>query len=264
MTTLWFKRWVARPNAAVRVLCFPLAGGSALHYRKWATTASSSLEVLAVELPGRGSRADEPLAGSMEEMTAGLVESIRPEMDKPLAVVGHCMGALVALEFAYAFRAAFGHDPLLFVAAGCPAPQLVYTEVRRSESDEELAVALREHGGVAPALLEDERYRERILAPMRADIAIINGYLPPTRDALDAKIRAYWGADDPAAKGDDVTGWSAMTAIDFMSRKFPGGHLFIEEMAVEVLGALVADIDDARVGRRSAASATPRASAGDG
>jgi medium-chain acyl-[acyl-carrier-protein] hydrolase len=44
-----------RPAARLRLFCFPYAGSGAAIYRDWPAGFPPSIEVCAVELPGRGS-----------------------------------------------------------------------------------------------------------------------------------------------------------------------------------------------------------------
>ena len=57
-------RWLVspRPNptAKVRLFCFPYAGGGLASFRALAQLFDSTVEVVAVEPPGRGSRINEP------------------------------------------------------------------------------------------------------------------------------------------------------------------------------------------------------------
>src|SRR6202012_6180365 len=56
----WLQWPFARDGAALRLLCFHHAGGGAAVYRRWGHDLSSSMEVAAVQLPGRANRLTEP------------------------------------------------------------------------------------------------------------------------------------------------------------------------------------------------------------
>ncbi|MGV7927253.1 thioesterase II family protein, partial [Mycobacterium kansasii] len=45
---------------AMRLFCLPYSGASAMIYARWRRLVPSWLEVVPVELPGRGRRMDEP------------------------------------------------------------------------------------------------------------------------------------------------------------------------------------------------------------
>src|SRR5262249_33488646 len=57
------RKWLIapRPNprAKVRLFCFPFAGGGVVSFRSWPQLLGDSVEVVAVEAPGRGTRMNE-------------------------------------------------------------------------------------------------------------------------------------------------------------------------------------------------------------
>lgn len=54
-------RFVDKPDAHTKLYCFPYAGGSSEAFRSWAHAAARWLDIVAVELPGRGGRSAEAL-----------------------------------------------------------------------------------------------------------------------------------------------------------------------------------------------------------
>ncbi|HEX4591042.1 MAG TPA: thioesterase domain-containing protein, partial [Gemmataceae bacterium] len=59
-----FQKWLpyrrANPAARVRLACLPFAGGGAGAYRTWADDLPLTVEVCAVQPPGRETRFREP------------------------------------------------------------------------------------------------------------------------------------------------------------------------------------------------------------
>ncbi|MEB9902773.1 thioesterase domain-containing protein, partial [Bacillus cereus] len=49
-----------------KLFCFPHAGGSAFSYAKWKNYFNPYIEIVPIELAGRGYRIEENLYGSME------------------------------------------------------------------------------------------------------------------------------------------------------------------------------------------------------
>ncbi|HZH03347.1 MAG TPA: thioesterase domain-containing protein, partial [Myxococcaceae bacterium] len=71
---LWFPFRRPRPNARVRLFCFPHAGGGASAYRQWADLVPEWVEICAVQLPGRETRFGErPF-----EALAPLLDAVMP------------------------------------------------------------------------------------------------------------------------------------------------------------------------------------------
>ena len=118
----------------LRIFCFPFAGGSARAFASssaWATgrTLTRDVETFAVELPGRGARAEDPMMRDNETETAE-VEAIAAEIvatkgESGLVLCGLSMGANFAVAVAHALIAA-GHKECLegvcVVGRAPPAP----------------------------------------------------------------------------------------------------------------------------------------------
>ena len=77
----WIVR-KARPGTRLRLFCFPYSGAGASAFRGWGD-AMPSLDVCAVQAPGRESRLREPPFVAMEPMVTEIVKAIRPMLDQP-------------------------------------------------------------------------------------------------------------------------------------------------------------------------------------
>src|SRR4029077_2125862 len=71
---------VTRPNPAanVRLFCFPFAGGGSAVYRLWNERIGPSIEVIAVEPPGRLARVDEAPVSDVHDFAAQAAEAMSP------------------------------------------------------------------------------------------------------------------------------------------------------------------------------------------
>src|SRR5258708_37566639 len=92
----WFEISRRVDNPAIRLFCFPYAGGSASIYRDWHEQMPPAVEVIALLYPGRGKRLSETPIASCDEMVAVLVREMRHLSDKPFIFFGHSNGSLVS------------------------------------------------------------------------------------------------------------------------------------------------------------------------
>jgi surfactin synthase thioesterase subunit len=110
-------KWLLRPpspDATTRLLCFPFAGVGASALRRWPERIGP-LEVCRVQLPGRENRLAEPPYHDFSTFAADAARALEPALDRPYALFGHCMGALLA------------HALLVrLVEIGAPLPQRVF------------------------------------------------------------------------------------------------------------------------------------------
>src|SRR5262249_49686975 len=111
-------RFEPRPAASLRLFCFPWSGASASSYGALAASLPDWIEAIAVQLPGRGSRKDEPAQARLAPLAGQIVRAFDAELaDRPgpFALFGHSFGALLAYEVA---RRLGDRHPELVVLSG--------------------------------------------------------------------------------------------------------------------------------------------------
>ena len=107
----------AHRRGALRLFCFPHAGGGAAAFKDWAERLPPSVVVVPMRPPRRRSRLN------MADLVAALGDAIEPYLDEPFAFFGHSMGAIVAFELARLLRRRNRPLPRMLVASGARAPQ---------------------------------------------------------------------------------------------------------------------------------------------
>jgi len=250
----WIRDWAGTADVEVRLLCLPPAGGSAHLYRRWARLLPSSIGVLAVELPGRGSRLAEPPATSLDEIVEPLHRELLPLLDRPMVVFGHSMGATLGVELCRAVRRTDPHwRPALFVTAAAEPPESVLTkDFSFRHDDAGLVGYLQTMGGTPPELLGNPEYLKMLLPPLRADLSVLAGRRPDEHPPLECPVRVYLGDADPSVRRDRIPGWERESGGRAPVTAFEGGHFFVLDAVEPVLAALRRDIAVAlRAGTRS-------------
>ena len=94
--------WVSPAPVAIkmRIFCLPYAGGVSENvFARWAQLLPASVQVCPVEIPGRGRREGEPAINDVKELARLLARSL-PLSDKPYAIFGTCLGAIIGYEIA--------------------------------------------------------------------------------------------------------------------------------------------------------------------
>ena len=72
----WIRNFRPAPEAGMRLVCFPHAGGSASYYFPMATALSPEIDVYAVQYPGRQDRHSEPFVESIAELADEVVRMV--------------------------------------------------------------------------------------------------------------------------------------------------------------------------------------------
>src|SRR5438874_5336119 len=117
-----FRRPLVQPR--LRLFALPFAGGGASIYRLWPDQLPADVELCAVQLPGRETRYKEPAFVRMADAVSTLVSELEPAFDRPFALFGYSMGALMSFELARALRRGGKRQPENLIVAGLAAPQL--------------------------------------------------------------------------------------------------------------------------------------------
>jgi pyochelin biosynthetic protein PchC len=224
----WLVRFTSRPEAALRLICFSHAGGSASAYRDWATDLPDRIEVVAVEYPGRGSQIAEPACTAMADLAEAATEALSPLTERPYALFGHSMGAAAAYETALRLREQEKPEPVRLVVSGREPPQHSHGCTVHLGRPEALLGELLRFGGTPPELLGDAEIRALLLDRMAADCRLIETYRPAgTIEALRCPVSAVVGDQDPDVTVAEMADWAVVTSGSFDITMFPGDHFYL-------------------------------------
>ncbi|WP_256106166.1 thioesterase II family protein [Streptomyces sp. ODS05-4] len=232
----WFRTFQPAPEAPVRLVCLPHAGGSASFYLPVARALAPRVEALAVQYPGRQDRRDEPPVADLERLAERIADELRPltDDDRPYALFGHSMGAILGYEVARRLQSE-GRGPLRLFVSGRRAPLLDRGDEWQPGTDEEVVNEIRALDGTHGDLLDDPEMREMILPALRADYAAVRRYRHRPGPPLDCPVTAFTGDADPKARVTEVAAWSRLTAGGFELSVLPGGHFFLVDRQEQVL-----------------------------
>ncbi|MFJ9041526.1 thioesterase II family protein [Streptomyces sp. NPDC102406] len=244
MDSTWFRRFTTSDGHGPRLVCFPHAGGSATAYLPLAKALPAPLDVVAVQYPGRQDRySEEPftsLAGLVDAVAGRLAPELAAEPERPYALFGHSMGALVAFETAR-----------LLVERGLPEPRRLFLSGRRAPGpgpepygrgydDAAVLADVRRLGGMDPSMLDDPEVLEMVLPALRADYQALATYRWRKSAPLDIPITALIGDRDPMVTAVEACAWRERSRGDFALEVFGGGHFYLTEH-VERIAATVAE-----------------------
>lgn len=243
MAKSWVINFKPRPNALMRMFCFSHAGGSAHAFAPWAQALPTKLEVLGLQLPGRGARMFELPYTSLPALVHDVAIELRPYLNKPFVFFGHSMGAIVSFELARYFRARGMQKPRHLFLSGSGAPRHRVREIMRSTlSDEDLIEELRSFNGISPQILNDTELMRIMLPTVRADFAVCETYVYQPGLPLEIPISAFGGSEDPEIPEDSLQLWEEETKEQFSLRMFPGGHFYLNTAQSSALQALLKDL----------------------
>ncbi len=239
------------PQARLRLLCFAYAGGGPPIFHHWAGGLPAGVEVCAVQLPGRGARVREAPFTRLAPLVETLASALRPDLDKPFALFGHSVGALIAFELARALRRRGQPLPAHLFVSGCGAPQLPDPRLPiHALPDGEFVAELAQLGGTPAEVLAHAELMALLLPALRADFALSETYVCAEEPPLACPVTAFGGVDDARVSRDRLEGWREQTVGSFTLRLFPGDHFFINTARPALLEALAGQLEPLLAGVR--------------
>lgn len=210
-------------------------------FREWQARLRSSIEVCPIRLPGRGARFADPLFTDLDALAQALCLGIADALDRPFAIFGHSMGALVGFELAREIRRVWRKSPEILCAASFPAPHLARFAPAVSQLPPHLLLtALRRRYGTEFDLADNADLMEVMMPILRADLSMCERYIYVEEDALECPIAVYGGDEDMSVGRDELAGWLYETNGPFAHHDIAGGH-FLPTGSQDGLLALLAD-----------------------
>ncbi|MDH6132148.1 surfactin synthase thioesterase subunit [Kitasatospora sp. MAA4] len=245
--TPWVRCPEPRPQARLRLICFHPAGGGPTMYRTWPQSLPADVELLAIQLPGRESRIAEPHLTTYQDAVEQAHAAIMPFLDRPYALFGHSMGAMISYGVALAAQREGRRAPSRLLVSGCAAPAHIRRRPERLEWDDaRLVQELRAMGGTSPEVLAIPELVEMVLPTLRADYRICATFSHPQDEQLDCPVAVFGGTEDTMSQ-ESLARWADTTRADSSLRMFPGGHFFLTNAAApDVLAGIREELAEVR------------------
>lgn len=235
-------------HAGVRLLCLPCAGASATMYLRWRRSLPPWVQVVPVELPGRGSRLGEPFVESFAALVAGLCDEQSAAMTtaSSFMLFGHSMGGLLAWGIAQRLRERGLPAPAALFVSGCPAPsQRDPQRFANKDTDAQLIADLRRQGGTPEEVFASPEMLHITLDALRADYRVCASVPDVRSGPLDMPIHAFGGRQDDI-DASRLAAWRREARTLFSLTWLDGGHFFIRQSEPQLLAALVHEMQALR------------------
>ena len=207
-------------------------------YHKWSKLMDPAIQLIAVELAGRGKRIHEALYGSVEQMIEDVFGLVEVDIKQSsYAFFGHSMGAMIAYLLAQKIRHKNRQGPIHVFLSARHAPHVQRGDAKKYHlmDDFTFKKELISLGGTPPEFFEDARLTELFLPLLRNDFMLSetpagNDWLNP----LDCAISVFSGKKDDLTIG-ECEGWHEHSKRGCKIHYFEGGHFFLNEEAPEIV-----------------------------
>jgi surfactin synthase thioesterase subunit/acyl carrier protein len=240
-----------RPNAQVRLFCFPFAGGGSAVFDSWGDAFDPSIEIVAVEPPGRLRRINESPVRSVEEFARSLLPQLSDKLDKPFAVLGHCLGGLTLYETLRFLQARKRPMPVHIFVSGARPPSVLrapghfeseleerlraFGDYRSGkpgyEQTDDIFVEIVRSFGITDSIkmLEQAELRDLVLPTVRAEFEMTGQYVYLPEDPFPVPITCFRGDHDEYFRPVDARIWRKFTSRQFELFTRDVGHFAIVE-----------------------------------
>jgi medium-chain acyl-[acyl-carrier-protein] hydrolase len=238
-TSAWIRSPRPKPSAALRLFCFPYAGGGASAFAGWPADLPVEVELCAIQLPGREDRHGELPFRRIPDLVDALFSEIAPCLDRPFAFFGHSMGSLIAFELAHVLRSQRLPLPQTLFVGAHRAPHLPLSRSTWHDlPDEQLIRKVGDLGRVSLAVLRDPSLAEYALPLLRADFEMCDTYSAGTGHPLECDLVVYGGREDSTVTGGQLAAWSVHTRWSCTLEMLPGDHFFLQSSRAMLLKSL--------------------------
>lgn len=222
-------------NPTSRLFCLPYAGGSASIFSSWIEDLPQLIEIIALELPGHGSRWNEEPYDDMESLVYNLIGKLSPLFDLPYSIYGHSLGGLIGYQIICNLTNHGLRLPEHFIVAACRTPTLKYKYSGTYKlSNFQLKSRLAEIGGTPDIILNDKKLFNRYLPLLRADFKLAEYVSSRKLNQISLNAHILYGTKDHIVKEQDILDWSQFFLIT-KYYKINAGHFFIHQKRQIVL-----------------------------
>ncbi|PMS21443.1 non-ribosomal peptide synthetase [Trinickia soli] len=240
-----------RPHAKASVVFLPYAGGSSASFQSLAQALHHQdlpLSAYGVDLPGHELVGELSALLDIEATAQRIAEEIRANIDTPVVLWGHCVGAALALaveceldKAGHAVAHVFIGGKLLQSSEEVEAGIATMSGMTNADV---LSWMVRETGHTELAELAAS-HADRLVSLFRHDSSTANRYLAniaASRERRLFSLTVVFADDDPLTKGyqQTFTRWESVCDELRMIRLPDGGHYFCRSRPEEV-SRLIAD-----------------------
>ena len=236
----WIRR-AAQTYPRVRLGCLPFAGGGASVYQRLPALLPPTVEVIAVQLPGREDRSREDPPTNLRSVVAAVAIALYPYSSLPLAIYGHCAGALLGYEVTHELHRRYGVRVHRLLAGAQGAPHLSTVLGGRTLhhlEDAKMLAEIERRGGLPAPLRDHPELLAMLLPLLRSDFSLWENYVHHPRPPMPVPVTTVRGADDEFVDAAAASAWGNHTSQAADDVVVPGGHYFITSAGPETAAVL--------------------------
>ena len=219
----------------IDLVCLTFAGGNKYSYTSFTAYTDSAINLVTLELPGRGKRFEEALETDIHKIVDDLFSQLKEKVIRPYAIFGHSMGAVMTYLLAHKITASDFTNPMHLIVSGCRAPRIkreppYYHDLPKAAFIEKI----RHMGGCPDEILNDETLLSLFEPALRADFKAVESYQYEPKPPLVLPFTVLLGTEDRVTL-EQAKVWQEESTFDIELKQFEGNHFFIFEHRQEII-----------------------------
>lgn len=245
-------------GSKVLLVCFPPAGASASFYKKWVPHFCASVDVAAIQLPGRSNRYSESLVTSMDYVINRIVSELAERCEQDSVFFGHSMGGLMAYLTAKRMSLDGFKVPSQLYISSSEAPKTLkykklwkftnrgeyericnaYPEIMNDLKnriylhalhDYDFLIYLKATGVLSEEMASNSDFMSVALPIIRADFRMLeNAVYRESTNKLNIPMFVMSGDNENTAFKEDIKNWASKTSAVCAFKTFPGDHSYLK------------------------------------
>ena len=268
----WIYDYKKKPEAKLRMFCFPYGFGSASMYKDWQEYFGDNIDICAIKIPGLDSE-------RMKEMPAEDIDSLMDTintvienanlLDIPCVTFGNSWGSLFSYRLAKRLSCNPKSHVLTCFISGYTSPSLPNTslyqildelgkigydhiptesEIRQTSSIDEMCRAFISAWGQSVREGDMAIEGTKLSLPLiAAAYRLIEKFHYDENEQFDIPIVGFHGIDDYRVPLEDMNAWENVTTKSYKMYTVPGDHEFImknqsEERVLKLLRENVTEL----------------------
>lgn len=226
----------------MKLFCVPYAGGSAVVFNSWKKYLDPRIELIPIELAGRGKRIQHPFYDTVEDAVDDIFNIVKSELTgvEEYAFFGHSMGGMLIYELAQKIKQMGIKQPKHLIFSGRNVPHILEEKEKDYHllDEENFRKKIIDLGGTPPEFFEYPELLELFIPLLRNDFRLAAvDYHKREITPFDCNISIFVGKTEDMT-AEQIDGWKDHTMGVCSTYYFNGGHFFLHDEVPQMMRLL--------------------------
>ncbi|MEK4870785.1 thioesterase II family protein [Niallia sp. FSL W8-1348] len=213
-----------------KLFCFPFAGGSSEYYRGWFRELNKDVELIPVEIAGRGKRFGEKLQNNLKDMVDDIFLKVKDQISPGdhFGFFGHSMGGLLSYNLALKFQEEQFSFPEKIFISSTAAPDTIRQLKYHTLPEDAFITSIKKMGSLNTEVLDNKDMRDVFIPILRSDFqAVETCKVELGKKVKSAEVHIMYGKQDKFSE-EEVLRWQYYFENRISFHAYDGDHFYIE------------------------------------